>query len=144
MAKALAKWWHAFANAAGAFFDEVAFRTVLAYYILAGKVPLEQEQRYWARSIETPVLITVRDWTDNRRIFSVLVWPALESGRENALQDQADRTETVKAVIAKGASEMAWSMIMEADYGLRWDHTRKVWTAHDGFVYDGAKEKEAV
>lgn len=135
-------WWHAAARAASAFLDEVAFRTVLAYHVLMGRVPLESEQRFWNRAIETPVLITVYDWTDDRRIFSVLVWPSLESEVDEALQDQAARTEAVKEVIAKGASEMAWSMIMETDYGLKWDHKRTVWTESDGFAYDGRKPHE--
>jgi hypothetical protein len=139
---ALAKWWHTFVNAVGAFLDEAAFRTVLAYYVVTGKVPLEQEQRFWNRAIETPVLIDVFDWTDDRRIFSVLVWPSLESSVDEALQDQAARAETVKSVISRGAQEMAWSMIMETDYGLRWNNKRKVWTASDGFAYDGTLTRD--
>ena len=44
----------------------------------------------------------------------------------------------VKQVIARGATEKMWSTRFEVDYGLRWDHERQVWTAEDGFAYDGA------
>jgi hypothetical protein len=129
--------WHAFADAFGAFLDEVAFRCSLAYNVILGRVPMESEKRYWNRSIETPVLVTVYDWTDRRRIFSILVWPCLDTEAEEALQEQALRVETVKQVIARGAKEMNWSMLIEADYGLQWDHRTRVWRASDGYAHDG-------
>jgi hypothetical protein len=43
----------------------------------------------------------------------------------------------IKEVIAKGASEMMWSTRYEVNYGLTWDHERQVWTATDGFAFDG-------
>jgi hypothetical protein len=45
----------------------------------------------------------------------------------------------VLETIARGAVDMAWSMRFETDYGLRWDHERQVWTARDGFAYDGQR-----
>jgi hypothetical protein len=38
---------------------------------------------------------------------------------------------------------MAWSTRFDTDYGLRWDHTLRVWTASDGFAYDGKKTRNA-
>jgi hypothetical protein len=131
--------WHAFACAIGDFLDEAAFRVVLAFDVILGRLPLEVEKRYWNRSLETPVLIDVFDWTSERRIFIVLVWPSLESSVEDATSDHRERVRTVKGAIGKGAAEMAWSTRFETDYGLKWDHERQVWAARDGFAYDGSE-----
>jgi hypothetical protein len=103
----------------------------------------EVEKRYWNRSGERPVLIDVFDWTTDRRICSVLVWPPLESDIHTAYSDHDARVEQVKQVIAKGASEMAFSTKLEIDY-LTWDPDREVWTTTDGFAIDGRREREIV
>jgi hypothetical protein len=134
------RYWHAFALAVGDFFEEVAFRVVLAFDVIVGRMPRQVERRWWNRSTETPVLIDVFDWTDDRRIASVLVWPPLESSAETALRDhraRATQVKEVKEVIARGATEMAYSTRFETDYGLRWNYDREVWTGSDGFTYDG-------
>ena len=58
----------------------------------------------------------------------------------------ADRLEERETELAKEqerrrAAEMAWSTRFEVDYGLRWDHERRVWasSAEDGFTYDGQR-----
>jgi hypothetical protein len=122
----------------GSFLDEAAFRLVLALDVIAGRMPRQVERRWWNRAVETPVLIDVYDWTDERRIFSALVWPSLETSAHDAYAHH-QRLEAVKRVIARGAAEMAWSTRYETDYGLRWDHERQVWTASDEFAYDGDK-----
>jgi hypothetical protein len=118
---------------------QAAFRLVLAFDVLVGRMPRQVEKRFWNRALETPVLIDVLDWTDDRRIFSVLVWPPVESSLEDALEDYEQCVKAVKQAIARGANEMAWSTHFETDYGLRWDHERQVWTAQDGFAYDGQR-----
>jgi len=100
---------------------------------------MDVERRWWNRAVETPVLIDVLNWTDERRIFSVLVWPSLESSAQEATRDHRERVRVVRGAIARGAAEMAWSTRFETDYGLRWDHERQVWTASDGFAYDGSE-----
>jgi hypothetical protein len=127
--------WYRFADAFGAFLDEAAFRTSLAWAVLRGKSPKPVEKRWWNRAAEAPVLIDVFDWTNERHIFSVLVWPALEVPPEKAAHAQRERARTIQQVIAKGAAEMMWSTRFEVDYGLRWNHERKVWVAADGFAY---------
>jgi hypothetical protein len=67
----------------------------------------------------------------------VLVWPSLESRAQDAPYDHRERVEVVLGAITQGAADRAWSMRYEADYGLRWDPEREVWTAGDGFAYDG-------
>ena len=124
-------------------YDQTAFRVVLACRVIAGRLPLEVERREWNRSVEAPVLIDAFDWTDDRKIFSVLVWPPLESPSEDALRDHRLRASQVKAVIAKGATEMAHSTRFETDHGLRWDHDREVWTATDGFPFGGKRTHDA-
>jgi hypothetical protein len=131
--------WHAFADAAGRFLDEVGFRVVLAFNVLAGRVPLRAERRWWNRAAETPVLIDVFDWTDDRLIFSVLVWPALESPPHDASRDHRERVEVVIQAISRGAADRAWSMRYEVDGGLTWNPDREVWTATDGYAYDGER-----
>jgi hypothetical protein len=116
---------------------------VLASCVIVGRLPRHVERRYWNRSLETPVLIDIFDWTDDRRIFTVLVWPSLEFSAEDATSDHRERVRTVKEAIGKGAAEMAWSTRFETDFGLRWDHERQVWTARDGFAYDGQRTHDA-
>jgi hypothetical protein len=129
------RWWYAFANAVGGFIEEAAFRIALAWAVLRGKSPKPIEKRWWNRATEAPVLVDVWDWTNDRHIFSILVWPALEVPPERAARAQEERAKLVRHVIAKGAAEMMWSTRYEVDYGLRWDPDRQVWVATDGFAY---------
>jgi len=138
----LSRWWYSFATAVADLLDEAAFRVVLAARILAGRVPLETEKRFWNRSLETPVLVDVVSWVDDRRIASVVIWPPLESDKETAAADHYERAQQFKWVLAKGASELAWSTRFETDFGLRWDHARKVWSTSDGFSYDGKRSSD--
>ena len=137
--------WIAFAEVLIAFVEdfveEVIFRVGLACRILAGRVPLKAERRWWNRSLETPVLVDVVDFSDERLLFSVLIWPALESGPRGFDSDRAhrERVEEVLAVIAKGAAEQMWSTRWDADWGLEWDPGRRAWVATDGFAYDGER-----
>jgi hypothetical protein len=131
----LARWWYALADVVGGFIEEAAFRTVLAWAVLRGKAPKPVEKRWWNRATETPLLMDVYDWTDERLIFSVLVWPALEVAPEEAARAQEARTQKVLRVLHAGAAEMAWSTRYEVDYGLAWDHERQAWVATDGFAY---------
>ncbi len=135
--------WQTFAHGLGDFLEEAAFRVVLAFDVIVGRMPRQVEKRWWNRAVEVPVLIDVFDWTDGRHIFSVCIWPSLESPAEDAARDHRERVRTVKEVVARGAAEMAWSTRFVTDYGLKWDHKRQVWTATDGFAYDGEKSHDA-
>jgi hypothetical protein len=135
MRSRLARWWYTLAEAVGGFIQEAAFRTTLAWAVLRGKSPKPVEKRWWNRARETPVLIDVYDWTDERHIFSVLVWPALEAPLEKAAHAQEARAKQVMRVLHAGAAEMAWSTRYEMDYGLRSDAERQVWAATDGYAY---------
>jgi hypothetical protein len=139
----LGRWWHAFVRVVGDFLDECAFRGLLAFDVILGRLPLEVEKRWWSRGLETPVLIDVCDWTTERRLFSVLVWPSLESPPDDAASHHRQRVDAVKSVIARGGADMAWCVHFETDYSLRWDNEREVWTARDGFAYDGKKTHDA-
>ena len=130
------RWWLAFANAVGDFFEEAIFRLALAFNILLGRVPQRTNKRPWIRSVETPVLVDCRDWTTARRIFSVLVWPPLESSPEDADRVFHERVREVKEALAKGCADRAWCTRFETDYGLKWDAKREVWTAADGMSYE--------
>jgi hypothetical protein len=132
-------WWSAFVNAVGGFIEEATFRVVLAFKVLAGRVPLRTEKRSWSKVVEAPVLVDLYDWTSDRRIASVLVWPPLEAESSEAFEAHEQRVEEVIAAISRGAADRAWCTRWEVDYGLRWDHERQVWTAADGFAYDGAE-----
>jgi hypothetical protein len=136
MRSTLARWWYAFADAVGGAIEEAAFRASLEWAVLRGKSPKPVEKRWWNRATERPVLVDVWDWTNDRHIFSILVWPALEVPPERAHHAQQERAKLVRQVIARGAAELAWSTRYEVGYGLRWDHERQVWTARDGFAYD--------
>jgi hypothetical protein len=137
MRSRLTRWWLAFADVVGGFMEEAAFRVVLAWAVLRGKSPKPVEKRWWNRATEAPVLVDAWDWTNDRHIFSILVWPALEvsPSEAGAHQAQQERAKLVRQVIARGAAEMAWSTRYEVDYGLRWDPDRQVWVGTDGFAY---------
>lgn len=137
----LLRWWLRFANAVGAFIEELIFRVMLALKVLSGRVPLKAERRSWSKVVEAPVLVDVYDWTNERRIFSVLVWPPLETPADEAYSRHDERVSQVLEVIARGASEKALSTRWDVDYGLAWDHKRQVWTAKDGFAYALPEER---
>jgi hypothetical protein len=129
------RYWYAFANAVGGFIEELAFRVVLAFKVLSGRVPLRTEKRTWSKVVDAPVLVDVYDWTNDRRIFSVLVWPPLEVEPPEAYSLHEERVEEVIAAISKGAADKAWCTKWDVDDGLRWDNERQVWVAADGFAY---------
>jgi hypothetical protein len=127
----------------GGAIEEVIFRVVLAFKVLAGRVPLRTERlREWSKAVEAPVLVDVYDWTSDRRIFSVLVWPPLEAEPPEAYSLHEERVEEVIAAISKGAADKAWCTRWEVDDALRWDHKRRVWTAQDGFAYELLERKD--
>jgi hypothetical protein len=127
--------WYAFPNAVGGFIEELAFRVMLAFKVLTGRVPLRTEKRTWSKVVEAPVLVDVYDWTDDRRIFSVLVWPPMETESPGAYSLHQERVEEVISAISSGAADRAWCTRWEVDHGLRWDHKRQVWVAEDNFAY---------
>jgi hypothetical protein len=131
--------WMALADVVGGFIEELIFRLVLAFNVVAGRVPVKAERRWWNRSLETPVLIDVYDWTDDRLVFSVLVWPSLESSPQDAPHDHRERVGAILEAIAGGAADRAWSVRWEIDYGLVWDDSRQVWVGEDGYAYDGGR-----
>ena len=138
------RWWLTFVNAVGDFFEEAIFRLALAFNILLGRVPQRTDKRPWIRSVETPVLVDCRDWTTDRLIFSVLVWPPLESSSEDADRVFHERAREVKEALARGAADRAWCTRLETDYGLRWDAKRQVWAGVDGFAYESPEKRSAV
>jgi hypothetical protein len=103
VAATLARVWHAFADAFGRFVDETVFRTSLAWAVLRGKSPKPVERCWWNRSLETPVLLDVWDWTDDRLLYSVLLWPSLEAPPEQAPHAHHQRVKQVKRVLVAGA-----------------------------------------
>ena len=130
--------WFAFANAVGGFLEVMCFRLVLAFKVIIGRTPIETEKRPWVRSRETPVVIDVYDWTTERLVFSILVWPSLESPPEEAEQVFYERVQQVKEIVAAGAgSELAFSTHFVTDYELGWDARRECWVGTDGYRYDG-------
>ena len=122
-----------------AFRDETAFRSSLAWAVLTGRVPVERKRRWWNRAAESPVLIDVFDWTEDRLIFSVLVWPPLEAYPHRVGRDHEARVRDVKEVIERGCAEMLYSTRFDTDYGLQWDPKREVWAASDGYAFDGKR-----
>jgi hypothetical protein len=121
-------------------FEECAFRLALAFEVLVGRLPMVRPRRWWNRATEPPTLIDVRDFTDERLIYSVLVWPPLEGPVESRERDHHERVHQVIRVLHAGATDMAWSTRYGVDEeGLRWDHERGVWEASDGYAFDGER-----
>ena len=69
------------------------------------------------RSVEGPSLVDVYSWIDDRLLFSVLVWPSLESDLSNALLDQRERLEEILEAFAAGAAKKMWSTYCGAHTG---------------------------
>jgi len=86
----------------GGFLEEAIFRLGLAFDVLRGRKPQQLERRWWNRGVEVPTLVDVYDWTTARLLFSVLVWPPLESDLTTAERDHRHRVEEVLEAIAKG------------------------------------------
>lgn len=128
--------WRKFVATAGGFKDEAGFRLSLAWAVLRGEYPLTRERRWWNRAVETPILVHVEDWRDERLLFSILVWPSLESPVRRALVDQETRARQVKEAFGRACSDLAWTTRFDTDFGLRWDSGREVWTATDGMAYE--------
>ena len=128
----------ALVGAVVAFAAEAAFRAELAFDVLAGRVPKVAPRRWWNRNAEPPTLIDVHDWTNERLIFSVLVWPPLEEPTATKARDHHDRVHQVIRVLHEGATEMAWSTRYDVE-DLTWDAKREVWVGSDGFAYDGER-----
>ena len=118
--------------------EEAIARTSLAWAVLRGRSPKPLEKRWWNRATETPTLVDFYSWVDDRLIFSVLVWPPLESGPATAERDHRDRVGEVIEAIARGAAEKIWSTRWEVSE-LAWDHRRECWVDGDGHAYDGSK-----
>ena len=130
--------WLWLADVVGGFIEEAAFRVELAFGVLVGRVPRETEKRTWIRGREIPTLIDVYDWTNDRLVFSVLVWPSLETDAHDADYVFHQRVAEVKEAIAAGAADKLWCTRFETDWGLRWNSKRECWVDSDGHAYDGA------
>jgi hypothetical protein len=134
--------WYALAEAVGGFIEEGAFRVSLATCVLLGKSPKTVEKRAWDKDLEVPTLLDFFDWTTDRHLFSVLVWPSLEVPEDSSFQAQEERTQQVKQVIMRGAAEKAWATRVEVTYGLAWESRRQAWVAPDDFGYVPVSEKD--
>jgi hypothetical protein len=134
-------WWTAFANAVGAFLDESKFRCQLAWNVLTGRIPTKTKKRHWNPEMERPAVIHVQDWTTERHIMSVVVWPSLESKAHDALFKHGRRVDQVREVLARGCAEQAWATSFSVEYGLSWDPARRVWTDVSGFSYEYPKKE---
>ena len=134
--------WLWLATVVGDFIEEAIFRLGLAFDVLRGRKPQQLERRWWSRSAETPVLIDVYDWTNERLIFSVLVWPSLETDAHDADHIYLQRVAEVREAIAAGVADKLWCTRFETDWGLRWNSKRECWVDSDGHAYDGARVYE--
>ncbi len=128
----------AFAARVRGAYEECTFRLELAFDVLRGRVPSERERHWSDRALEAPVLIDVTDWSTDRRIFSVLIWPDLENPETGGAGFvPRERVSEIKEVITTGAADRMWATRLDIDFSLRWDTERKVWVASDSFAYDG-------
>jgi len=142
--------WLALVESTSSFLDEAGFRMSLGYAVLRGRMPEPVAHRFWNRAVEVPTLLHVRDWTDDRTMVSVIIWPdtrlhqyelvpqlvgeAPEDRHEDPLDLQHRRVEEVMHVIARGATDL-WHVRFEVDYGLRWVPERQAWLSSNGHLY---------
>jgi len=132
------RWWLWVADAVGSFIEEAIARTSLAWAVLRGRSPKPLEKRWWNRGLEVPTLVDFYSWVGDRLIFSVLVWPPLESDQTTAKHDHRERVGEVIEAVARGATEKMWSTRWEVSE-LVWDHRRECWVGGGGHAYDGSK-----
>jgi hypothetical protein len=131
-------WW-AFAEALGEILDEAAFRILLCWRVLPGRLPQRIEHRSWKPDRESPVIINVYDWVSYTLIFSILVWPPADVAAETlekAEYYKLQRAEDVMAAITRGAGQMKWSLLYEREERLQWDRRREVWVTQDGHAFE--------
>jgi hypothetical protein len=134
-------WW-ALAEWLGQALDEAAFRMLLCWRVLTGRLPQKVEHRSWKPEREAPVVVNVYDWTTYTLLFSVMIWPPLDvseaqaSTLEQAENYKLQRAEDVMRTISKGAGRMKWSLLYEREQRLVWDRRRAVWVTRDGYAYE--------
>ena len=140
MRSTLGRWWHACANAVANFLDEVAFRVGLACRVIVGAVPVEVEKRPWVRSVNKPVLVDGCDWTTNRVLFSIVVYPPVdELDLSKAEAAHYRRVNQIKEIVARGAGDLRFSLYLETEWDMEWDYERVVWIDRDGYAYDASR-----
>jgi hypothetical protein len=136
----LRRYWHAFANAAANFLGEVAFRVGLACRVIVGAVPVEVQKRRWVRSVNKPVLVDGCDWTTNRVLFSIVVYPPVdELDLSKAEAAHYRRVNQIKEIVARGAGDLRLSLYLETEWDMEWDIGREVWIDRDGYAYDASR-----
>jgi hypothetical protein len=86
--------------------NEAAFRVEVAFKVLTSRMPLETELKPWLYSVYAPVLIDVHDWSTDRLLFSVLVWPPLDPDSKDDVAAHEERVVQVKEVILRGVAEI--------------------------------------
>ena len=69
---------------------------------------MEAERRFWNRGAECLILVDVKDWTDERLIFTCVVWPVLQAEDPNVFRSldervEEDKRERIQAVIDRQA-----------------------------------------
>jgi hypothetical protein len=136
----LRRYWHAFANAAANFLDEVAFRVGLACRVIVGTVPVEVEKRPWVRSVNKPVLVDGCVWTTNRVLFSIVVYPPVdELDLSKAEGAHYRRVNQIKEIVARGAGDLRLSLYLETEWDMDWHNRREVWIDRGGYAYDASR-----
>jgi hypothetical protein len=140
-------WW-TFAEVIGNFLDEAAFRALICWRVITGRVPQKIEHRGWDRSREAPIVVNVFDWTTYTLLFSVMVWPPVDVSEaqagtlEKAEYFQRHRAEDVMACISRGAGRMGWSLLYETEERWAWDRRREVWVTRHGYAYECRQKQE--
>jgi hypothetical protein len=136
-------WW-TFAEAIGNFLNEAAFRLLICWRVITGRVPQRIEHRRWDPSEEAPIVVNVHDFGTNTLLFSTLIWPVsdLEAPTPaHAEAHQLARAEAVMRAITAGATEQRWSLLYEVEERLLWDWQREVWVTRDGHAFEYPKDE---
>jgi hypothetical protein len=139
-------WW-TLAESLDNLLDEAAFRGLISWRVITGRMPQVIEHRSVDLSREVPIVVNVCDWTTYTLLFSVIVWPPVDVSEaqadtlEKAEAYKQMRAEDVMRAISKGAAGMSWSLLFETEHNVRWDRRREAWITEDGaaITYTGGR-----
>ena len=130
-------------EAVGGLREEAGFRARLAWLVLRGRVPYAREAlRDWNSNKESPIALSICDWTSSRTLALLLVPPPLEEkDLYKARRLHHERAEQLLRAFLDGAVDRLWTTgVLRED--IHWDSSRRCWVVgadeEQSYVLEGS------